>query len=1255
MLKTFVSISLFAFFTLQVSAAHTKTIKLSDVTKAAESVTETVYPNADIVVIDETISTTYQTNGTYTTTDNEYIKILTEKGKRSYRTISKYYTIPYGTATVVNIELINPAGKVTPIDVVNNRRVMVNPGQMSANIYNPNSKILQVGVPGIEIGDIIHIESYDETVKARVPDTWCNYNVLEHTSPILHTTINVDGPKEMPLVNIKLRAEIPGTVSYTKPTGKGDRNHYRWEIKDVPRMFPEPKMPDMYTVVQRLLVSTINDWESISRWYWNLSEPHLNAVTPDMKKKVAELTEGITDRDEKIRKIFRFVSQQIRYMGITTETTAPGYEPHDVSLTFNNRYGVCRDKAALLVAMLRLADIEAYPVLINAGPRKDEDVPQPYFNHAIAAVSNEDGSYTLMDSTDENTTDLMPAYLSFMSYLVAHPKGEHLRTSPVVPAKENLLSINTTGSLSADGLLKLKSRIDFNGINDNAYRGSFATMKPEERKQYFEGALKKRIAGAKLIDFTISPDDMQDTTENISVTLEYEAPHFPITSDNYTILAAPWLGTAFGYANFLLGSTGLNERKYPYYIRLTAGVKENINVKLDPALGQTASLPDSNQLNTSGVSFNQNVNIASNILTGSASFMINTVQFSPLEYIELKQFLKDREYEQRKKIILSNTAKANLENDIRILSDDSKITITDKNHWTSVTSIRTKILTYAGKKSNSEIKIGFNPIWESVRLVAASVENTDGTIHTVVDDEKNLMDASWVGSAPRYPPARTLVISLPGVEKGSIVSYTIEHKVFGKPFMSMQKTFRGSNPVDSSSVVITAPVDLPLLIDSNSSDISSSTNRSGDKITYSWKSGRQTAIKSENSLPPKWSFLPTLFISTGNWTNYASAVNAKLKAASENQDKCRLKAMELVADKTTPHDKIIAIRDFVATNIRNAGPSIYSLPLQAISKADTVLSDGYGNASDKAVITAALLNAVGIQSEFVLVSSWSPKVDALTAPMLKTPRRPLFNYVLVKVIDGSKDIYLGATDQYSDLGTTPFAGMTALNMDGTPFTINLPPQMNEKSMMVFNLTLDDQGNTKIDTERRLYGMQFAAKNKMFSELPPEELRRYFMELKASLSQAAEVTSDLKTDFSNYPGTRKFSVNIPRYAVRSGKYLYLTLPGGSGLNLSLKSDSRENDLYIPSPAKSSITYNITLPPNTKAIQMLPPKVDWMGPSGFGTIKYNHKISKDQRHITLTQEVNLNPAVIRAEEYPSLLELNRRLEHPDTYTILLEMEK
>jgi len=1251
-----VLIVVFCFFVAcdTASSAAPELLNTENITKVSKGISQEVFPNSDFVIVDEHITKVYQADGTYRVWDEQYVKILTESGKRQHQTVSQYFTLPYGIAEIKLLEVIKPDGSVIGIDVAANSREMVNPSQMSANIYNPNSKILKVGVPGLEIGDMLHMFSFDDIVKARVPNTWSDYNVFEYTAPIVHIVLDVNGPTALPLVNIRLYDEVVGTVVHTLNT-IGDRNHYRWEVKNVPRMFSEPKMPSLYTVVQRLLVSTIPDWESISRWYWELSKAHLEDVTPEMKAKVAELINGVDDRDEKIKRIFRFVSQQIRYMGITTEKTAPGYEPHDASLTFNNRYGVCRDKAALLAAMLRLADLPGYPVLINSGPRKDEDVPQPYFNHAIVAVGNDDGSYMLMDPTDENSADLFPAYLSYMSYLVAHPDGETLRTSPVVPASENMLNIKTTGNLSADGRLSLISDLNFGGINDNAYRSALTKMKPEERRRFFEGQLKKIIAGSKLTGFSIRPIDMQDITEPLSVTLEYTAVDYPVVGDEHTLLSAPWLGTGFGYANWLLGGTGLDQRKYPYYIRLTAGVQESIEIEMDAANGCSTSEPDSVILDAEGISYSQSVGVISNDLSASAIFMIDSVQFSPKEYIDLKQLLKDREYEQRKKVVVKHSAPKELENNIRVLSDESEIDLKDIANWTVTRTLQKKILTYAGKKENSELKIGFNPAWESIRLVSATVENSDGSLHKVVDNEMNLMDSSWVGGAPRYPPSRMLVVSLPGVEEGSLITYQIERKVFGKPFFSIIKTFQGDDPVDSASIIIKAPVDLTLHILDLTGDSEYAVVTNSAIIKHTWKIGPQTAIKPEENLPPKWSFLSSLFVSSGDLECFSAEVGTYLERATVGQSQSSLKAIELVKGRPTERERILVLRNFIARSIRSAGPSMSSLPLSSISMADTVLEDGYGNTTDKAVLFATMLRAVGIKGEFVMASSWSPKTDSLRDTLLAMPHDGLFDYLLVKVDVEGEVLYLSANDQYAELGCTKFDGRIGLDMAGKVFLIDVAENMKDRSQVEFNLVVSENGDAKIRVKRSYYGMEFGHKKRIYTEFPPEERRRHFMELITSLSQAAKASGDLITQFDVYPGTREFSVDIPRYSVRSGKYLYITLPLGMPSPMRLKSDNREQPLYRKSPLRNRVIYDIQLPENTKDVVLLPPDIDWEGPSGLGNVEFSKDVDGETGHVLLTQRVDFKPAVIRPETYPMLLDLGRKLKHPGTRTIMVELEE
>ena len=111
--------------------------------------------------------------------------------------------------------------------------------------------------------------------------------------------------------------------------------------------------------------------------------------------------------------------------------------------------------------MLRLAGLDAYPVLMDTGPRKDVEVPIVSFSHAIVCVQDVDGSYQLMDCTDENTKDLLPSYLCNRSYLIAHPEGKTLQTSPIVPADEHMVHIETCGQIDARGNMAAQTELRF--------------------------------------------------------------------------------------------------------------------------------------------------------------------------------------------------------------------------------------------------------------------------------------------------------------------------------------------------------------------------------------------------------------------------------------------------------------------------------------------------------------------------------------------------------------------------------------------------------------------------------------------------------------------------------------------------------------------------------------------------------------------------------------------------------------------------
>jgi len=266
-------------------------------------------------------------------------------------------------------------------------------------------------------------------------------------------------------------------------------------------------------------------------------------------------------------------------------------------------------------------------------------------------------------------------------------------------------------------------------------------------------------------------------------------------------------------------------------------------------------------------------------------------------------------------------------------------------------------------------------------LKKAVVKDRRGKRHRVVADEINTMDAAWAGAAPRYPAAKTMVVSLPGVEIGSEIEYEIESVQRGRPFFSLQKTFSGFDPIDKETLIIQAPASVPLQIkDLSGKNIAYQKQGSGT-VTHTWQARHQTLLKLEDSLPPLWSFNPNILISTGDWKTFTRQVQAALNKASDRQPATAAKAMALTKNLKTNEEKIIAIRDFVAKQIRPAGPSLSQLPLTAITPADQTLAEGYGNNADQAVVIYAMLKAIERKPGFILAAA-SAHVPALRDPLV---------------------------------------------------------------------------------------------------------------------------------------------------------------------------------------------------------------------------------------------------------------------------------
>ena len=429
-----------------------------------------------------------------------------------------------------------------------------------------------------------------------------------------------------------------------------------------------------------------------------------------------------------------------------------------------------------------------------------------------------------MDPTDENTRALLPAGDCDQSFLVCRPRARASKSAPSNRRRTICCACSRRARSAPEGALEAKSELSFDGVNDDAYRNAFAHMKPDDQRRFFERALKQSMPGARLRSLTLTPADMADMSSALHAQLEFSVDGMTAAGHGKAIVSLPWIGKDFGVVNFILNSAGLDKRKYPMQTFVACGLAEAISLKLAPGFGQAISLPTYTPIDDPSLSCQQHVSTHEGLLDGSRQLTLKVVEFPPAQYATLKQTLKSLEYDQRKAPILTvpeaapaeppaqagEAALPPVQSNAEILESQKEVEVTDAHSSTYKVSFSKRILTYAGKIRDSEIKVPYNPACETARLTRGVVVSKTGQRQEISSGEINVMDAGWNASAKRYTGGKILVANLPGVEIGSTIEVAFEITGKDLPFVSSFESFQLPDELDRKTFALTAPVGLEI-------------------------------------------------------------------------------------------------------------------------------------------------------------------------------------------------------------------------------------------------------------------------------------------------------------------------------------------------------------------------------------------------------------------------------------------------------------
>ena len=592
-----------------------------------------------------------------------------------------------------------------------------------------------------------------------------------------------------------------------------------------------------------------------------------------------------------------------------------------------------------------------------------------------------------------------------------------------------------------------------------------------------------------------------------------------------------------------------------------------------------------------------------------------------------------------------------MESDARVLESHKEIQIQDAHSMTLKARYSKTILNYAGKKREAEVKIDYNPACQDVKILHATVTSKAGQKQEIAPDEMNVMDAGWNASAKRYTGGKVLVANLPGVDIGSTIEVEYQVTTKNKPFLSGFEQFQLPDELEQKTVILTAPGELKVqrLISGSDGIVHEQQKNANGEQDFEWHSDKVKGLPAEGQLPPEWTYLAGVSYFAGDAAAYWKELNQTMLGRAAKNTKAAELAQKIAGQGKTKTEQVQAVRDFLAKSIRSAGPSFTELPLSELSDADTTLNDGYGHAADRAILCYAMLKSLGLEPSFVL-ASYLPPIADITNLTSRFPLPHTFQSPLVKVAVSGESYYLNDTDQYARLGTTPHDGRLSVVLASQTFeTVRAAKDCEDKTETVYTLSLSDAGKTQLGIARHYFGTEYNMKRRFFSELPPEERRRYYQEIVSGVSQGAQPMGDLTTQFDNYPGTEQFSVQVDNYAVVDGKYLYFDLPFTPSL-LPVGSDHRVLPLFISSHNESTVRTEINLPPGYKQVVIAPSGTELKAPDGGGVAKTMAK--NEAGKFVLTHDFETWPAIIDPKDYSQLLKIESTLGQRSSRVFLLQ---
>lgn len=468
-------------------------------------------------------------NGLSTVREQQIAYIASEQGARDYTTRTVTYSPGAQKLHVLHARVFKADGRIVNAETVSDSGPA---DATSAMYYDTRTRTLRY--PSLEKGDVIELD-YRLT-----PDTATNpygdyFGGLVTFGSFLPRKLQryvLITPSSHPL---HLAAERVPKASETRAHGD---TVYAWEMRNLPPLPNEPKEPATTEFAPYVHVSTFASWAQVGRWYAQLIAPQFK-LDAALREELVKLTAGKNTDEEKITAIHHFVLRNTHYVAL--EFGVFSYKPYPVAQVYARRFGDCKDKASLMIALLRAAGIDADLALVRTrrlGDVTGEATSISIFNHAVVYVPKYD---LWLDGTAEyaGSHELPIDDQGAQALTVSLDGSAQLRRIPVTLPMENYTHRQVRAEVRPDGRIQFTGSAYTRGEDAPGLRREYEVT--ERQRANFRNRLAEVLPAVRLdsVEVNGAHDLESDVIVNFSGDLEANAGRKSVT------LAPSWMTRSY--------------------------------------------------------------------------------------------------------------------------------------------------------------------------------------------------------------------------------------------------------------------------------------------------------------------------------------------------------------------------------------------------------------------------------------------------------------------------------------------------------------------------------------------------------------------------------------------------------------------------------------------------------------------------------------------------------------------------------------